>query len=391
LSGIIYNFALTHFRTCNETELKRVIVSVINDLSTDQRVERTCRTLSEMGFIVTLVGRKKRDSSPLREKPYEQHRMNLMFEKGPFFYAEFNIHLFFYLLFHRSDLLFSNDLDTLPASHLASRIKRIPVVFDSHENFTEVPELAGRKWVRNTWKFFERKLFPRQKDIFTVNESLADIFHGKYGVRVNVMRNVPYYREYRRAKTRKELGLPEDSRIILMQGAGINIDRGAEEAIQAMQYLENMLLLIIGGGDVMDRLKELASAQGLEGKIMFLPRLPYEELYNYTVNADIGLSLDKDTNINYRFSLPNKLFDYIQARVPVLASPLPEIKKIVAGYDVGMLIENHDPEHIASKLREMMSDPERIAKWKENLKFAAEELCWENEKKVFISVLTKYA
>lgn len=327
----------------------------------------------------------------MRQKPYDQHRMNLMFEKGPFFYAEFNIHLFFYLIFHRSDLLFSNDLDTLPANHLASRIKRIPVVFDSHENFTEVPELAGRKWVRNTWKFFERKLFPRQKDIFTVNESLAGIFRGKYGVKVNVMRNVPYYRKYRKVKSRKDLGLPEDSGIILMQGAGINIDRGAEEAIQAMQHLENMVLLIIGGGDVMDRLKELAAAPGLEGKIRFIPRLPYEELYNYTVNADIGLSLDKDTNINYRFSLPNKLFDYIQARVPVLASPLPEIKKIVVDYEVGLLIENHDPEHIAAKLREMMSDPERIAKWKENLKFAAEELCWENEKKVFISVLTKYA
>lgn len=372
--------------------MKRVVVSVINDLVTDQRVHRVCTTLDEMGMQVLLVGRKKRDSLPLQKRPYKTHRMSLIFEKGPFFYAEFNIRLFFFLLFNKFNLLVSNDLDTLLANYLIKKIKGTPLVYDTHEYYTGTPELVDRPFVRSIWKRIEQMIFPRLKMIYTVNDSIARLYEKEYGVSLKVVRNIPYRKKAADKLNRRALDMPENKNIILLQGAGINIQRGAEELVEAMQYLpDDMVLYIIGGGDVIGTLKEMRLLLKLEEKVIILPKLPFDKLFQYTCQADLGVTLDKDTNINYRFSLPNKVFDYIQAGLPVLASPLIEIKKIIEKYEIGTLIENHDAQHIAKKIETALNDRDRYAMWKRNLEIAAEELCWENEKKKLMDIYASYA
>ena len=372
-------------------DLKRAIVSVINDLVTDQRVNKTCNTLAGLGFEVLLVGRVKRDSLSLPSRNYRMKRMKLLFEKGPLFYAEFNIRLFFFLLLKKADLLFSNDLDTLLPNFLIHQIKRIPVVYDSHEYFTETPELVNRKFVQGVWKWIEQKIFPKLPDIITVNESIAGLFMEKYGKRVNVVRNIPPIKIAKTIKSRADLGLPESVPLVLLQGAGINIQRGAEELVEAMQYLSHVKLLIIGGGDVIDALKARAKWLKLDERILFLPKMPFEELYSYTMHASIGLTIDKDTNINYRFSLPNKLFDYIHAGVPVLASPLVEIKKIIDEYEVGETIESHEPVYLAEKIGKMLSDTSKLEFYRQNCITASRLLNWENEETVLRGILKKYS
>ena len=368
---------------------KKAIVSVINDLVTDQRVHRTCITLTENGYDVLLVGRKQRKSLPLPQRAYQTKRMKLLFEKGVPFYLTFQCRLFWFLLFHKADLFFSNDLDTLMPNFFVSKLKSKPLIYDSHEYFTGVPELQENPLKQKTWKLVERVFLPRLKYLFTVNESIAGLYNKEFELKegFRVMRNLPLKRELPTKISRTELGLPEDKNIILLQGAGINVDRGVEEAIEAMRYVNNGLLLIVGGGDAIEELKAHTNKLQLNDRVTFIPKQPFEKLMQYTIQADLGLSLDKDSNINYRYSLPNKLFDYIHAEVPVLVSPIIEVKKIVQHYNVGECITTHSPQEIAGKINTMLADKAKLALYKENAHKAKEELCWDKEKQVLLTVL----
>ncbi len=350
--------------------MRRAIVSVTNDLATDNRVHRTCMVLQDLGYAVLLVGRLL-PGSPALERPYATTRMRLVFRKGPFFYAEHNLRLFLLLLWRRATVLVSNDLDTLPANFLAARITGTTLVYDSHELFTEVPELVGRPRVQRVWLGIERWIFPRLKHVVTVNESIANVYRQRYGVPVHVVRNIPVPRPLAPAPGRAALGLPDDRFVLVLQGAGINVDRGGEEAVLAMRQLPHALLLVIGSGDAWPVLERLVQEHGLQDRVRLMGRMPYERLMDFTRAADLGLSLDKDSNLNYRYSLPNKLFDYLHAGLPVLATDLPEVAAVVRGHDCGVLLPAPTPQAIAGAVEALRTDPGRLAALRTNATFAA--------------------
>ena len=370
--------------------MNRAIVSVTNDLVTDQRVNKSCLALQKTGYEVLLVGRKQRKSPPMDKRPYASHRMKLLFEKGPLFYAEYNIRLFFFLLFHRANLLLSNDLDTILPNYFISRLKGQKLIFDSHEYYTETPELVNRPRVQRVWKRIEGFTVPKLGKMITVCDSIADLFREKYGVEVQVIRNIPPRKALPPKGDKTALGLPTDKHLLILQGSGINIQRGAEELVQAMSLLDNCFLRIIGGGDVLPILKQMVEELKIADRVRFFPRMPYAQMMSYTQLAELGFCLDKDTNLNYRFSLPNKLFDFIQAGVPIVASHLTEIEKIIRKYDLGLFIENHEPETIAATIREALSDEARRERWKQNLSVAAQDLCWENEEQKLFAFYQAY-
>lgn len=366
---------------------KKAIVSVINDLVTDQRVDRACRAIIKKGYKVTLVGRVLPQSLPMNDRPYATHRMRLFFSRGPAFYLEYQTRLFLFLLVRKSDLLWANDLDTLLPNFLITKFKNTELIYDSHELFCEVPELLANPKKRRIWKRLERWIFPKLDKVITVNQSIANIYGHEHEKHIKVIRNIPLKRTLENAKSKEELGLPTDKKIIILQGAGINIDRGSEEAVEAMQWVDNAILLIVGSGDVIEQLKQMRVDLGLEEKVMITGKVPYEQLAQYTQIADLGLSFDKDTNLNYRYSLPNKLFDYIHADVPVLVSNLVEIVRIVKDYQIGDVIDSHDPKHIANKIQKCFSNKKRYFSWTKNLKKAQKELSWEIEEQKILDLL----
>ncbi len=356
--------------------MAKIIFSVTNDIVTDQRVHKISHTLAGSGMEVTVVGRKLPGSPDIISDKVKYRRFKLLFRRGAFFYMEYNLRLFCYLFTRKADIFVANDLDTLLANYLAARLRRRTLVYDSHEYFTEVPELEGRHFVKFIWGIIEKIIVPKIRISYTVCESLANIYNEKYGIQMQVVRNLPACnRDYTVPinKLRKS-----DERIILYQGA-LNKGRGLELAIKAMKYIENAKLVIIGGGDIENKLHSLAQNVEVDERITFIGRVPWEELYGYTQQADVGISLEENLGLNYYYALPNKLFDYIQAGVPVMVSDFPEMRQIVNQYKIGRTILTDDPRELAGVLTDMLTDRKLIENWKINLQKAASELCWENE------------
>jgi glycosyltransferase involved in cell wall biosynthesis len=356
---------------------KKVILSVTNDLSFDQRVDKMCTTLHNMGFEVKLIGRVLPESTPL-ERVYQTKRIKLLFTKGALFYAFFNFRLFFVLLFSKVDIYHANDLDTLLANYLAAKIRGKKLIYDSHEYFLGVPEIQGRA-AKKVWSAIERFIFPKLDIVFTVNQSIAKLYEEDYNKKLKIVRNLPIKQKVEKIKNRTDLNMPVDKKIVILQGAGINVDRGSEELLEAIALSNNYVLYIVGTGEVINDLKQRATKEDLKEKIVFVGRVPYKEMMQYTLNSDVGVTLDKGTNINYRFSLPNKVFDYMKAGVPVLASNLKEVANIVDTYKVGLVIDNHKPQTILNGLDTLLSNKEKVETFSKNGLKGVEKLNWEEE------------
>ncbi len=357
---------------------QKVYITVTNDLVTDQRVHRAAGTLTSSGTDVCVVGRLLPGSPGTGSLPYATKRLKLIFRKGFLFYAFFNFRLMLYLVTRkRITHVISNDLDTLPAGFIASRIRGAGLIYDSHELFTGVPELAGRKFVTAFWTRLERWLVPRVDLAYTVNDSIAGFYRKKYGKDFHVIRNVPPLQ-----RVSLPFGLPaevEDKKIVIYQGA-VNVSRGIEEVIAAVKSMEGVVFIIAGAGDIFDDIQDLVRRESLEKKVILTGRIRPEYLHSLTSKAHLGVSCELNAGLNYYYALPNKLFSYIHAGIPVLTSAFPEMEKIVLGRQVGLTVEDpSDTENLSRIIREMLDDEKRQAFWRKNALLATKELCWENE------------
>ena len=369
----------------------RIVIAVISDLVTDQRVHKVSLTLQEAGYNVRLVGSRRRNSLPLAPRSYPAGRIRVLFQKKMPLYAEFNLRLFFLLLFSKADIFLGNDLDVMSAVWLAGTIRRKPVVYDTHEYWLGMPELAGRPLVKKFWQRIEKFIFPRLRYVYTICDSFRDLYYKDYGKTLGVVRNVPYRKaaeiDVPLPKGLEEL-LPKEKFFLLFQGAGINPERGVEELVLAMRHLDpaRFHLVIIGGGDSWENIVRLVGDNHFADRITLIPKIPFEQLRSVTRRAHLGLSLDKPNNINHIYGLPNKIFDYLHSGVPVLVSRLVELEKIVDAYQVGDFIENHDPAHIARKIEAISNDPARLESWKNNTQRVRQDLCWENEGRIVVNI-----
>ncbi|HEV8273605.1 MAG TPA: glycosyltransferase [Chitinophagaceae bacterium] len=355
--------------------MKKLIFTVTNDLSYDQRMQRICGTLAESGYDVLLVGRKLKTSLPLSETKYSQRRIKCWFNKGKLFYSEFNIRLFFFLLFKKMDCICAIDLDTILPCYYISKLKGVKCVYDAHEYFSQLDEVVSRPKIYNFWHGIEKKMIPKFKNGYTVCDSLAEEFKKKYNANYKVVRNVPLL-----------IGSNEQTRsgeVILYQGA-VNKGRGLDKLALAMKNV-NATLWVCGNGNFMDEMRSVVQANELSEKVIFFGMLPPEELRKRTAKAYIAVNPFERTGLNQYLSLSNKFFDYIHADIPQVTMNYPEYKKINDQFKIAELIDDLVPETIANSIKKILNNKELYLQLRQNCLAAKQQLNWQKEKEKLLA------
>lgn len=352
----------------------RVIATVINDVVYDQRMIRICSSLASV-YDVQLWGRKK-SNAQMVDRLFTQKRFSFLINKGPLFYLLYNVKVFFKLLFTPFDIVHSVDLDTLPAGYFASKIKGKKLIYDSHEYFTEVPELVSRPTKRRMWLAIEQRILPNVKNAMTVGAKIAEEYTKKYGVSFGVVRNCP------KLSKQDPVRNPKD-KFALYQGA-LNKGRGLEVLILAMKHT-SINLKLAGSGDLDDELKTLVEEHKLTEKIEFLGMLGPAELSLLTAQAFVGINVSENLGLSYYYSLNNKFFDYINAGLPAITNPFPEYQALNDAYDC-VCFATAESEDIARAINLLLDDEPYYRKLRKNCLLARQELNWEEEEKALLEI-----
>ena len=363
---------------------RRILFTVTNDLQFDQRMRRICGTLSNAGYDVTLIGRRPiSPSSPLTQTPYTQILLaGLIFTKGKLFYLEFNLRLLLFLLFKPCDAICSIDLDTAVPGIIAAKLRKKIHIFDAHELFTHVPEVARRPRIQEIWEKVQAFTFKHCDTAFTVGPAIAHYFTEKYHKPVQVVRNMPRASVVAHTDTAHFAAI-ENKKFILYQGA-LNEGRGLELLIQAMVNIPCELVLA-GEGDVSEPLRKLTQSLHLENKVHFLGMIPPHQLPALTKLAYIGFNVSENVGLSYYLSLNNKFFDYTQSHLPSLINPYPEYKQLLLEFQVGLLTEP-TVESIIEQASELLNNPSLYQELKSQCIAASEKWTWEQETPKLLSI-----
>ena len=339
--------------------------------------------------------------------------MRLLFRRSALFYAEYNMRLLLKLLLMRADAFYANDSDTLPACCWAARLRGKKLLFDAHELFPDVPELVGKPRVQRVWKWVERTCLPRVDAAFTVSQSVAEEYRRRYGVAMTVVRNLPERIENGELRMENYPGAAAlnvtgdtpaqfsilNSQLILYQGA-VNVGRGVRELVDVIGRLPQCRLVVAGDGDLLDELREYAADKPWSERIMFLGRVDPNQLHALTTKADMGVCLLEDLGLSYRCALPNRVGDFVQAGVPLLATGFVEIQRVIEHYGIGATTEAcpavKDGEaydqylgRLANTIADTLHAWHTMPQEERDRRFARarKELCWDNEKKTLIKTI----
>jgi glycosyltransferase involved in cell wall biosynthesis len=374
----------------------RVCMHVLEKGRTDVRVMREATALAEAGFSVSILDVEGERSVPDEENIHGvcvKHMIRASWFVSarfkPWFLIKFITMIIwgtFRLVRLPADVYHAQDQRALPACFMAAVIRRKPLVFDAHE--LPLSDGAVKRWRRlhALATRFLITVLPRCTGIITVSAPIAQEICNRYRIpEVSLVRNIPAYQIVPRSNIlRQHLGVSQDVRIALYQG-GMQSNRGLDRLVRAAPFLGPDILIVMLGPttrETQQQLRALIASEGVADRVKILPPVPYAELLEWTASADVGLIIySPDDSSNMKMCLPNKLFEYLMAGLPVLASELDAVVEVIKSYGVGQVVSSLAPADVGAAITDMVADPVALAEMRHHaLDAARQEFCWEKEK-----------
>jgi glycosyltransferase involved in cell wall biosynthesis len=290
-----------------------------------------------------------------------------------------------------ADVVVAHDLPILPTALQAASHHGAKLVYDSHELYCE-QEFEPR--LQRMWSAVETRSIGACDAVITVNPSIARELMTRYGLaRVEVVENAERADGPPPAKGRlfhQAFGLDAAAVIILFQG-GLIAGRNLETLVEAMPLVTTpaMHLVFLGDGALARKLSRHAEIRRVKDRVHFHPAVAQNDLLRYTASADLGIIPYQPTCLNNLYCTPNKLFEYIAAGVPMLATDLPELRRLIAGNDIGLMIDTASPAAIARALNGVTADRAEMERLRSNVKEARTRLNWAQESKTLVDIFRR--
>lgn len=287
------------------------------------------------------------------------------------------------------EIIHAHDLYTLPAALVLARRTGAKVIFDAHEIETErVPPLPP---VRKDYiDRLERTLLVNTDAMIVCCDSAADFYHERMAKRrPTVVMNAPTFLEASTDEAGSPLeifarlrALPNAKVLIYTGGVGRE-GRGLDKVTQALRYLPDVHLVILGPRHLYNDewLIGVAKAANVHDRVHLVPPVPHHEVVAAIRSADAGVCLIQDVSLSYRYAMPNKLFEMAFAGLPLCVSDLPEMRKFVSEMGVGIWVDQTDPSAIATGLREVLERPENYRPNAAMSLRMAEKYSWDAQKR----------
>jgi glycosyltransferase involved in cell wall biosynthesis len=292
----------------------------------------------------------------------------------------------------RPDLVHANDFNTLPAAELLHERWKMPFIYDSHELWSErnrgdaFVHPIERRWELET----ERRVARKAARVIAVSRSIALHLAPLLGIREpEVIRNVPYASARGTPGLRQALRLPASTKLVLYTGKA-TFNRGLEEAIEALALVPEDIHLVVLGS-IEPRFKPLldrrAEEKGLRGRVHHHGPVPSAEVPLWASEADLCLVPIKGVCLSYEYCLPNKLFEGIQAGLPILATDLVEMKRTLDEYRCGLTYRSGDTADLGRKIRHILWSPGIAQELRRQASAAARALNWEAERGRLVGIV----